>query len=97
MYYLVLLLDLLIPPQNPSFHSLHLILPASSTISSLYCESYELNKYHFVSFPSIVNKCSVPFELVNSDTWVLIIFLLLKVSSTSLFLWIMSMHDSRIY
>ena len=41
-----------------------------STLSSLVCESYQLEKHTHVSFPKrLNNRVKSPFELVHTDVW----------------------------
>ena len=55
---------------HPSFQKMRSIIFVETSISSLGCESSELDKYHHATFPSRVNsRSSSPFELVHSDIW----------------------------
>lgn len=76
--------------EHPFLKSLRLTLPAAFSISILVCESSKLDKYH-TSYPSRVNKHSIPFEFVHCNVLVNIDFPLLKVLDTSLYLWIVSL------
>ena len=54
---------------HPSSQNIRTIISVESSISSLGCESCELDKHHRATFPSQVNSSNSPFELVHSDIW----------------------------
>jgi len=54
----------------PSMQKLRSVIPIESSISSLGCESCELDKHHCTTFQSWVNnRNSSAFELVHSNVW----------------------------
>lgn len=72
---------------HPSLLKLQKMVPELSMLSSLSCESCQLEKHSRSSFPKRVNnRTASSFELVHFDVWVLIIPFLLWVSSTLLHL-----------
>jgi len=53
---------------HPSMQNLRSVILFESSISSLGCESCELDKHHRATFQSQVNNCnSFAFELDHSD------------------------------
>ena len=53
-----------------SVQKLRSVVPITSSISSLGCESCELNKHHRATYQSRVNnRSNFAFELVHSDVW----------------------------
>ena len=55
---------------HPSVQKIRSVIPIESSISSLGCESCELNKHHHATFQSRVNsRNSSAFKLVQSDVW----------------------------
>lgn len=55
---------------HPTLPVLKFIVPSLCHLSSLECESCQLETHHRVSYLSQVNKwVSKPFDLVRSDVW----------------------------
>jgi len=70
-----------------SLQQLQFVVPITSFVSSLGCESCELGKHHRATYQSRDNNhSSSVFELVHSDIWVLIVYLPLKVLNIFSFL-----------
>ncbi|RVW39326.1 Retrovirus-related Pol polyprotein from transposon RE2 [Vitis vinifera] len=55
---------------HPSLSKFQKMVPRFSTLSSLPCESCQLEKHTRVSFPKrLNNRAKSPFELVHTDVW----------------------------
>ena len=55
---------------HPSLSKFQKMVTRFSTLSSLLCVSYQLEKHTRVSFPKhLNNRAKSPFELVHTDVW----------------------------
>lgn len=60
---------------------------------SQVCSSCQICKISQFPFPSIMNKSSLPFELIHTDIWVLLLFFLILGIHTTLIFHIISVNS----